>query len=159
MPNKSTRIYPPEFDWWPSNQGRAVFFMVIEFNWKSTLCHGCRVLTAICSYVTKAVRNILKLFFFPSVIGTSSLRRAAQLKKRFPQLEFENIVSCTFLSYCVCGCLYIINGSRFHRFWWTAKASRYFLGICYTSKFPYIVYTVALYWSLPPWPYCYREGT
>uniref|UniRef100_A0A671QTE5 Porphobilinogen deaminase n=1 Tax=Sinocyclocheilus anshuiensis TaxID=1608454 RepID=A0A671QTE5_9TELE len=26
-----------------------------------------------------------------SVIGTSSLRRAAQLKKRFPQLEFENI--------------------------------------------------------------------
>ncbi|KAI2664688.1 Porphobilinogen deaminase [Labeo rohita] len=32
-----------------------------------------------------------------SVIGTSSLRRAAQLKKRFPQLEFENIVSCTFL--------------------------------------------------------------
>ncbi|TRY83963.1 hypothetical protein DNTS_006536 [Danionella cerebrum] len=27
-----------------------------------------------------------------SVIGTSSLRRAAQLKKRFPQLEFENII-------------------------------------------------------------------
>ncbi|XP_026103215.1 porphobilinogen deaminase-like [Carassius auratus] len=46
-----------------------------------------------------------------SVIGTSSLRRAAQLRKRFPQLEFENIVSCTFLSYCVCGGLYIINGS------------------------------------------------
>lgn len=28
-----------------------------------------------------------------SVIGTSSLRRAAQLKKRFPHLEFKDIVS------------------------------------------------------------------
>jgi len=27
------------------------------------------------------------------VIGTSSLRRAAQLKKKFPQLEFRDIVS------------------------------------------------------------------
>lgn len=113
MPNKSGIIYPPEFDWWPNNQGRSVVFMVMEFNSKSTFCHRCHVLTAICSYVTKAVRNILKPFFFPSVIGTSSLRRAAQLKKRFPQLEFENIVSCPFLSFCVCGCLYIINGRSF----------------------------------------------
>lgn len=54
------------------------------------------------------------LFSPSSVIGTSSLRRAAQLKKRFPQLEFENIVSCiVFLSLCVCGCVFIINRSRF----------------------------------------------
>lgn len=65
MPNKSASIYPPEFDWWPNNQGRSVVFMVMEFNSKSTFCHRCHVLTAICSYVTKAVRNILKpLFFF-----------------------------------------------------------------------------------------------
>lgn len=33
-----------------------------------------------------------------SVIGTSSLRRAAQLKKRFPHLEFKDIVSLNRLS-------------------------------------------------------------
>lgn len=33
-------------------------------------------------------------YIFPcSVIGTSSLRRAAQLKKKFPHLEFRDIVS------------------------------------------------------------------
>lgn len=38
---------------------------------------------------------VVKPFMLPphSVIGTSSLRRAAQLKKRFPHLEFKDIVS------------------------------------------------------------------
>lgn len=42
------------------------------------------------------VRSVLDFsgYIFPcSVIGTSSLRRAAQLKKKFPHLEFRDIVS------------------------------------------------------------------
>lgn len=40
--------------------------------------------------------NFIDLTFPNSVIGTSSLRRAAQLKKKFPQLEFRDIVSFCF---------------------------------------------------------------
>lgn len=39
------------------------------------------------------ILNFIDLIFPNSVIGTSSLRRAAQLKKKFPQLEFRDIVS------------------------------------------------------------------
>uniref|UniRef100_A0A8D0EEY3 hydroxymethylbilane synthase n=1 Tax=Strix occidentalis caurina TaxID=311401 RepID=A0A8D0EEY3_STROC len=37
-----------------------------------------------------------------SVVGTSSLRRAAQLKKKFPQLEFRDIVSFPAESTILC---------------------------------------------------------
>lgn len=47
--------------------------------------------------VGTAVQPLLLAWFqtpcLRSVIGTSSLRRAAQLKKRFPHLDFQDIVS------------------------------------------------------------------
>lgn len=43
--------------------------------------------------IVRSVLNFSDYIFPCSVIGTSSLRRAAQLKKKFPHLEFRDIVS------------------------------------------------------------------
>lgn len=41
----------------------------------------------------KSMDNLIMMCVLCSVVGTSSLRRAAQLKKRFPHLHFKDIVS------------------------------------------------------------------
>lgn len=40
-----------------------------------------------------------------SVVGTSSVRRVAQLRRRFPKLQFKDVVSVIFLLFYACVCV------------------------------------------------------
>lgn len=52
-----------------------------------------QVVLLLVSARTRSREKFITMCVFCSVVGTSSLRRAAQLKKRFPHLHFKDIVS------------------------------------------------------------------
>lgn len=82
-----------------------------EMSWFTTKQKVWQVLLVSCSVSFSVLKGYIYILYiitclswFPfllscpdypvfSIIGTSSLRRAAQLKKRFPHLEFKDIVS------------------------------------------------------------------
>lgn len=60
-----------------------------------------------CFYLSPKSKFCQTSVMLCSVIGTSSLRRAAQLKKRFPHLEFKDIVS--FKRHVICHDIVIVE--------------------------------------------------